>query len=656
MTRRFVWLLAPMLFLAACSSSKSPDSDSLQPNPNANASLNKADYPVFPDADAGADPAVSAEQGGKGFKGEGWETNTDFDLVGDPRANRGGVLREFAAVVPGTFRIAGPEWNTSTNFAIANMVYENLLTLDPATLKFAPVLATHWQVSPDKMTYRFRINPTARWSDGQPVTADDVVASWTFYTDKTLQDPTKSVHLLRLEKPVAESKYIVQVKAKTLHWQNFQYVSTGMMILPAHVLKNMDGAAYLRDYNFKLLPNTGPYSLAESDIEKGKSVTVRRRKDYWAEKARLNAGMNNFDSVRWTIVRDQNLAFEMFKKGDFDVFQVSRSRQWVEDLKFDKVQNGLILKRKVFHEKPEGLQGFPMNTRRPPFDDIRVRKALALLLNRELLLEKLFFNEYLPDNSFYPGSVYENPNNPKNTYNPQEALKLLAEAGWKDHDAQGRLTKNGKPLGLEMLYDDKQQEAYLTVYQEDLRKLGITMNLRLVTNETRWKLINKHEYEMSMMKWGIDVFPSPESEYHSALADRLDSDNLTGFKDPRIDQICEKYAKAFDVKERVALMRELDGILTSQYHYVLHWYPPADRVAYWNKFSQPRGTLTRIGSVWSNANLGPGVEQMWWIDPAKAQKLEKAMRDPSIKLNIEPVEDRYWQDYAKTEQTKEASK
>ena len=100
-----------------------------------------------------------------------------------------------------------------------------------------------------------------------------------------------------------------------------------------------------------------------------------------------------------------------------------------------------------------------MNTRRPPFDDIRVRKALALLLNRAQMLEKLFFNEYLPDNSYYPGTIYENPNNPKNDYNPQEAVKLLAEAGWKDRDAQGRLVKDGKPLTIELLYDDKQLET-----------------------------------------------------------------------------------------------------------------------------------------------------------------------------------------------------
>src|SRR5206468_5207346 len=155
-------LLLIFVLLAACSNSNRPGDTTTNPNPAARTavvSMNKNDYPVFPDADAGADPAVSADQGGKGFKGEGWETNTDFDLIGDPHAVRGGMLREFAAVVPGTFRVAGPEWNTQTNFAIANMVYESLLTLDPPTLNFVPVLATHWQVSPDKMTYRFRIDP-----------------------------------------------------------------------------------------------------------------------------------------------------------------------------------------------------------------------------------------------------------------------------------------------------------------------------------------------------------------------------------------------------------------------------------------------------------------------------------------------------------------
>ena len=121
-----------------------------------------------------------------------------------------------------------------------------------------------------------------------------------------------------------------------MQWTNFDTIAT-MRIFPGHVLKDVNGAAYLRDYNFKFLPNTGPYIATTADIDKGNSVTLRRRKDYWAEKARANAGLNNFDQVKWVIIRDATLAFEKLKTGDLDFFYVSRSRTWAQEMDFDKV-------------------------------------------------------------------------------------------------------------------------------------------------------------------------------------------------------------------------------------------------------------------------------------------------------------------------------
>ena len=475
------------------------------------------------------------------------------------------------------------------------------------------------------MTYRFRINPNAKWSDGQPVVADDVVATWNLFVDKGLQDPSRYAQFIKFEKPVAESKYIVSVKSKELNWMNFWIFATSW-ILPSHVLKNVDGAAYVRGYNFKYLPGTGPFIISENDIRKGQSISIKRRKDYWGEKSRWATGQNNFDEVRMVVVRDSNLAFEMFKKGDLDFYFVNRSLYWVKEMNFDAVQRGLVQKRKVFNNIPRGIQGYAMNTRREPYNDLRVRKALTLLQNRKLLIEKIFYNEYLPENSYFPGGVYENPDNPKNEYDPQEAVKLLAEAGYKDHDAQGRLTKNGRPLVLEMLYDDKSNEPFLTPYQEDLRKVGITLNLRLVTFETQFKLISDRQFEMASLAWGADIFPNPEVEYHSRLADVKDNNNVTGFKDPRIDEICEKYKLAFDQKERVALIRQLDKILTEQYHYVLGWYAPAIRIGYWNKFGYPAGILTRTGDHETDTNLGPGPEQLWWTTRKELRSWNKRCR------------------------------
>ena len=273
-----------MTLSAACGGGSGPEAGRAGTTPagggDASVTLDKGAYPAFPDPDSGADPSVSAEQGGRGFKGEGWETNADYDLIGDPRAVKGGVFREYQLDFPTTLRLNGPEANTVLNGMIGSMAYETLLGLHPTTLDYMPVLATHWQISADKLTYRFRLDPNARFSDGQPVTSEDVIASWSLMVDKGLQDPMTELVYAKYDKPVAESRYVVRVTSKVLNWRNFLYFAASMPILPAHVLKTVNGDRYLKEYNFKLLPGTGPYAIGEADVVKGRSVTIRRRQGY----------------------------------------------------------------------------------------------------------------------------------------------------------------------------------------------------------------------------------------------------------------------------------------------------------------------------------------------------------------------------------------
>ena len=412
-------------------------------------------------------------------------------------------------------------------------------------------------------------------------------------------------------------------------------------IIPAQALKGLTGARYLKEYNFKLLPGSGQYVINDQDVVKGKSISIRRRKDYWAETERRNIGSGNFDEIRWVVVRDQKLQQEMLKKGDTDYYYVNVSREWVEDFNFDKVQRGIIQKRKVYTDAPVGIQGIALNTRREPFNDIRVRKGLTLLLNRDQLIERLFFKEYTPMNSYFPGGVYENPNNPKNAYDPQQALKLLADAGWNSRDAQGRLSKNGQPLTIEYIYADKGSERWLTIYQDDLRKVGITLNLRLISYETLIQLTSEWKFDSAQMGWQAGTFPNPEVLWKSSLADTKNSFNLTGFKNKRADEIFDIYNKEFDQQKRVAMLRqELDGILASDYPYILEWTSGFSRVAYLNKFGHPDYYFSRIGDFRDMIGL-------WWIDPEKERQYQRALTDPSIKLEAGPVEVRYWQEYAK---------
>ena len=626
--------------LGATGCSYSTESEFVMPDlrvPLEPVSLDKNDYPVFPDGDAGADPAVSAEDGGAGFTGEGWETNTDFDLIGDPRAVKGGTYREGMPNFPGTLRFVGPESNTSLNFMIAAMVYESLLGQHPTTLEYIPALATHWQISEDQMTYRFRINPNARWADGQPVTAEDVVATWNFYMDEGLQAPFYRLTWGKFEEPVAESKYLVRAKSLKVNWRNFLYFS-GMSVLPVHVLKDVDGATYLEEYNFKLLPGTGPYHVLEEGIDKGNSVTIQKRDNYWAADQRRNVGTGNFDQIKQIVVRDDNLQFEMLKRGDLDNFYLAKAQRWVEELDFDLIRQGVIQKRKVFNHSPNGIQGLAFNTRRAPFDDVRVRRALFHLFNREQMVEKLMYSEYELMHSYFPAGIYENPDNPEILYDPELALELLAEAGWKERDSNGRLVKDGQAFDMEILYRQQSFERYFTIYQEDLRKVGINVNLRLVTPETQFTLMMERQFDLVMAGWGGLLYPNPENTFHSSLADPDNTNNITGIKNARIDEICDAYDGMFDLEDRIAAIREIDGIMANEFHYILQWTGPFHRFVYWNKFGTPKGHITRVGDYADPPSL-------WWFDPERLRSLHEARGDSSIQLEVGSTDDRSWLEF-----------
>ncbi|OFW17458.1 MAG: hypothetical protein A3F70_13670 [Acidobacteria bacterium RIFCSPLOWO2_12_FULL_67_14] len=610
------------------------------------AAMDKNAYPVFPDADSGADPAVAAEQGGRGFTGQGWQTSTDYDLIGDPRAVKGGVIRQgMMTDFPATLRYYGPnvsEWN----LALHELVYESLLYLHPTTLAYIPGLATHWQISDDRRTFRFRLNPNARWADGMPVVADDVVATWRLAVDKSLQDPARNLIYGNFEPPIAESRYIVSVRAKSDDWQNFMYFTVGahiggLFILPAHALKGVSGDTYVKQYNYRMLPGSGPYAVGEQDIDRGRMIHIRRRADHWAVRHRRSIGTANFDEIQQNVVRDRNLEFEMFKRGDLDYYFVQRAAEWVQELDYPNVSRGLNQKRKIFNHKPVGIVGLAMNTRREPFSDIRVRRALGYLYNRESMVEKLMFSEYTLVDSFFPASRYENPGNEKVRYNPERALQLLRESGWT-RDAGGRLVKNGTPLAIEVMYFSQPTERYLTLYQEDLRRVGITLNLRLTTFETMIKLLDDRAFGMASIAYTGETFPKPDAIWLSELADQNNNNNITGFKNARADEIMRQYQKTFDIETRTTLLRELDGILTAEHHWIFDWTAPYERVVFWHKFGHPRGSLTRIGSF-------RDIVPLWWLDPERNRRLSAAVRDESIRLDAGSSDDTFWLDFAKAE-------
>lgn len=594
----------------------------------------------FPDGD----PSVKPEDGGPGFTGEGW-TTADPGYLGDPNAVKGGTISMAMPNWPATLRMYGTTANTWLNYIMGprhHLLYQCLVTSNPNTLEPMPQLASHWKISEDQKTFTFRINPKAHWSDGKPVTSDDVLATYKLIMDETTLAPMDRQMLLDFEPPKALSKYIVEVTAKTKKWINF-HIFAEMIILPAHEIGDLTGKEYLDKYNFAYTAVTGPYEIKREDIKENESLTLTRRDDFWAKDDPINVGLYNFDKIRFVVVRDDRLAFEKLCKGELD-FELANTAKWfVEDAtQQPSVQKNWVIRRKFFTQAPNGVQGFAFNLRVPPVDDVRVRRALSYLYDRITLVDKFAFGEYEPIDSFYPGAPYANPDNEVIRYNPEKAVQLLAEAGWKERGPDGILVKDGKRLSLKIQYQTPGLEKYFTSLQESCKKVGVEIVLDLTTPETLWKNAQERKFQILSMAWGASPQPNPETIFHSALADKEGSNNIVGFKNPEVDKLIEEYNQEFDVAKRIEILKKIDGLVCAEHPYSFAWYMPSQRVMYWDKFGMPEFGLHRYMEF-------DDAFPTWWVDPEKEKRLKEARRANQA-LEPTPIEHRYWQEQDQKQQ------
>ncbi len=592
---------------------------------------------------------VSAEDGGPGFEevaaGLGYQTYTpaeeDLKYFGDPRAVKGGTLTSIVGRFPATLRTIGRNSNYQENSTIEGLCYEGLITTHPYTLEFMPSLATHWKVSDDKMKFWFRINPRARYSDGTEVTAKDVVATWDLRMDETIEFPSSQLTFGKFNRPVAESKYIVSVECQQLSWRNLLYFGS-MTILPEHILRELDGADYLNEYQFKMMPGSGVYTINDEDIVNQESFMLTRRDDYWDAENPLNKYTSNFDKLKFIVVKDNlSLIFEKFKKGEADHYTVSKAREWVEECDFESIQKGWVQKRKIYSEKPAGTSGYAFNMRKWPFDDKRVRYAFAYLYNREKMNEEMYYSEYTMMNSLYSGSVYENPNNEKVTYDPEKAVQLLKEAGYNTRNEEGWLVhdETGKVLRFEI--GIAKGSAYMvTPVQQMMKDYGIDMQIKFVDGNANWKNLMERNFTIYMQAWNGLVFPNPETSLKSELADQPFTNNISGFKNDRVDELCEIYDRTFEQSKRVEIIREIDGIYSEIHPAAWGIARNYQRLLYWNKFSYPEYMVSRYGGDYRS------IYTYWWIDSEKEQTLEEAMQN-NTSLPVGELEVTYWPDLLK---------
>ncbi|MBW2664050.1 MAG: ABC transporter substrate-binding protein [Deltaproteobacteria bacterium] len=539
-------------------------------------------------------------------------------------------LASTEAVLGGEISIFAGQYPKSLNYYLDNNVlsaeifgamYETLLTVNPVTLDYEPGLAEKWLISDDKKSFTFYMDKRAKWSDGKPVTAHDV--KWTY---DTIMDPknltgSHKLDMERFQPLVVIDKHTIRFTAKTVHWKNLS-VAGGFHILCRHAFEGKD----FNRVNFEFPVVSGLYILGKMD--EGLYISLERRSNWWNKKARRFRGTGNFQTIIFKFFAERENAFEAFKKGMIDLFPIYTARIWINETKGEDFANNRIIKQKIYNYHPVGFQGFAMNMRKPPFDDVRVRKAMAFLLDRRKMNSALMYSQYFLHRSYFE-DLYTKENPCPNMLVPfdkEKAGNLLRQAGWEVNSKTGFLEKNGKRFSFRFLSRNSSSEKFLAIFAEDLKDIGI----ELVIDKKDWAAwardMDEYNYQMTWAAWGFGVFKDPESMWLSKEADRKGGNNITGFKNLEVDNLIEKQKEIFDVNERNKIYRKIDQIVYNAAPYVLLWNINYTRLLYWNKFGTPDIVLSKYGSE-SSANT------YWWLDEDSRDDLYDAMKN---KLYLPP--------------------
>ncbi len=545
------------------------------------------------------------------YPAAGWKDQADPSA--SPEARKGGSIRLYGGQGPKSYN-GYIDNNAYTGMTFA-LMYSSLLSIDPVTLDFVPSLACRWALSGDGRRFVFEIDPEAMWSDGERVKAEDV--KWTFDSvmdPKSDTGPWKTV-LAAFESPeVKDSRTIIFRKKgeSGKDWRDLMNIAF-FKILPSHVFRGRD----FNKLDFLMAPVTGVYRLTK--IREGVSAEFSRAPRRWCSAKPSSAGVYNFDRIVMKYYADNENAFEAFKKREIDVYPVYSARIMAEGVNTESFKKNHALKRRVRNHEPIGFQGFAMNMRRAPFDDIRVRKAMALLLDRETMNRTMMNGEYFLMNSYFT-DLYDERNPCRNTlwpFDPARAAKLLDEAGWKRGE-DGEREKDGKKFVFTFLSRGSSEDKFLSLFNHQLKLQGVTMKIERKDFAGWMRDMDEYNFDMTWAAWGAGIFRMPETMWHSKSGRERGGNNIVGFSNAEVDRLIEKEKLMMSGPQRERAYRAMDALIAEEVPYVLLWNTDERRLVSWNKFGSPASILGRYGYEES-------VLSYWWYDIDRAEELREAI-------------------------------
>jgi peptide/nickel transport system substrate-binding protein len=551
----------------------------------------------------------------------------------DPAAPKGGRLTQSAL---GTFDSLNPFIVRGLPAAgLRDHVFESLMTRnydEPFTLY--GLLARSIETDAARSFVTFRLDPAAKFSDGHPVTAADVVFSWALLREHGRLN--YRLYYNKVAKAEALDERTVRFDLADSGDRELPMILALMPVLPQHAT---DPNSF-EETSFAKPIGSGPYIVGE--VDPGRSITYKRNPDYWGHNLAINRGLWNFDTVRVDYFRDANAEFEAFKAGLIDVRAEIDPTRWQTGYDFPAARAGEVVKDAFPTRTPKELSAFVFNTRRPVFADIRVRQAIAQLFDFEWLNHNYFFDLYRRDAGYFDDSELSSIGRPADarerallapfpdavrpdvmagSWRPPvsdgsgrdrnmiaRAMALFRAAGYEIEDTELRSVKTGEPLGFEILVTTRDQERLALAFQQNLRRAGIAATVRRVDAVQYDRRRQTYDFDMIHNVWDQSLSPGNEQAFYwgSAAADSPGTRNYMGAKNPAIDAMIAAILRATERTDLVAAVRALDRVLISGSYVVPLFYRPRQWVARWASVRHPDAV--------SASGYRP---ETWWRAPSR---------------------------------------
>lgn len=559
-------------------------------------------------------PALADEVHGASIYGKPKyaESFTHFDYV-NPAAPKGGSLRMAAL---GTFDSLNPFIIKGVPAAGLGLTFDTLLVQsDDEPFSGYGLIAEKFEIDPDRSWVTFTINKNAKFHNGDPIEADDVIFSFNILKEKGA--PAYRYYYGNVKNVRKMGRYKVKF---SFHDGSNRELPLIIGQLPILSKKDWEG----KDFSATtLVPfiGSGPYKV--NRFEQGRHIVYERVKDYWAQDLPVRKGHYNFDAISYDYYMDTTVALQALKSRDYDLRVENEAKKWENGYNFKDGSD--FVKKEFSNSLPSGVQGYVFNTRRPLFTNAKVREALSYAFDFEWTNKALFYGHYKRTRSYFdnsqmaaqdsigrrelqllnkfrrelPSRVFTEKFNPPVSdgsgyirENLTKALKLLGEVGWK-LDEHGTLrNKEGTAFRFEILLNSEGSSAWERIsipFARNLSKIGIKADIRKADAIQYQNRLNTFDFDMISHIWGQSLSPGSEQRYFwgSAAADTNGSYNYAGIKNPVIDALIEEVIAASDYNELLAATRALDRTLLWNFYIIPHWYLGRNRLAYWDKFGMP---------------------------------------------------------------------